>query len=73
MLGSVRMGFYVFLANASAGLAAGVGAGLRQSFISFLMFGFNTKRGRFIPARPCYIFTSLNLLQKNSICRSLFL
>ncbi len=48
LLGSVRMGFYVFLANASAGLAAGAGAGLRQSFISFLMVGFNTSFFEFL-------------------------
>ena len=50
-LGSVRMGFYVFLANASAGLAAGAGAGLRQSFISFLMVGFNTSFFEFVYRR----------------------
>jgi len=48
LLGSARMGFYVFLANASAGLAAGFGAGLRQSFISFLMVGFNTSFFEFL-------------------------
>ena len=48
LLGSVRMGFYVFLANASAGFAAGLGAGLRQSFISFLMVGFNTSFFEFL-------------------------
>ncbi|MCP4626198.1 MAG: glycosyltransferase family 1 protein [bacterium] len=51
LLGSVRMGFYVFLANASAGLAAGLGAGLRQSFISFLMVGFNTSFFEFLYRR----------------------
>jgi hypothetical protein len=45
------MGFYVFLANASAGLAAGAGAGLRQSFISFLMVGFNTSFFEFLYRR----------------------
>jgi hypothetical protein len=48
LLGSVRMGFYVFLANASAGLAAGFGAGMRQSLISFLMVGFNTSFFEFL-------------------------
>ena len=48
LLGSARMGFYVFLANASAGMAAGLGAGLRQSFISFLMVGFNTSFFEFL-------------------------
>ncbi|UCD78270.1 MAG: glycosyltransferase [Desulfobacterales bacterium] len=48
LLGSARMGFYVFLANASAGLAAGFGAGMRQSFISFLMVGFNTSFFEFL-------------------------
>jgi len=48
ILGSVRMGFYVFLANASAGFAAGLGAGMRQSFISFLMVGFNTSFFEFL-------------------------
>jgi len=48
LLGSVRMGFYVFLANASAGLAAGFGAGIRQSLISFLMVGFNTSFFEFL-------------------------
>lgn len=47
-LGSARMGFYVFLANASAGWAAGFGAGLRQSLISFLMIGFNTSFFEFL-------------------------
>jgi hypothetical protein len=42
------MGFYVFLANASAGLAAGFGAGIRQSLISFLMVGFNTSFFEFL-------------------------
>jgi glycosyltransferase involved in cell wall biosynthesis len=51
LLGSARMGFYVFLANASAGLAAGLGAGLRQSFISFLMVGFNTSFFEFLYRR----------------------
>jgi len=48
LLGSARMGFYVFLANVSAGLAAGFGAGMRQSFISFLMVGFNTSFFEFL-------------------------
>jgi hypothetical protein len=48
LLGSARMGFYVFLANASAGLAAGAGAGMRQSFISFIMVGFNTSLFEFL-------------------------
>ena len=48
LLGSVRMGFYVFLANASAGIAAGFGAGLKQSLISFLMVGFNTSFFEFL-------------------------
>ena len=51
LLGSVRMGFYVFLANASAGLAAGSGAGLKQSIISFLMVGFNTSFFEFLYRR----------------------
>jgi len=51
LLGSVRMGFYVFLANASAGFAAGFGAGMRQSFISFLMVGFNTSFFEFLYSR----------------------
>ena len=50
-LGSMRMGFYVFLANASAGFAAGLGAGLRQSLISFLMVGFNTSFFEFLYCR----------------------
>ena len=45
------MGFYVFLANASAGLAAGAGAGLRQSYISFMMVGFNTSFFEFLYSR----------------------
>jgi glycosyltransferase involved in cell wall biosynthesis len=48
LLGSARMGFYVFLANASAGLAAGFGAGIKQSLISFLMVGFNTSFFEFL-------------------------
>ena len=48
LLGSARMGFYVFLANASAGIAAGFGAGLKQSPISFLMVGFNTSFFEFL-------------------------
>ncbi len=48
LLGSARMGFYVFLANASAGFAAGLGAGMRQSLISFLMVGFNTSFFEFL-------------------------
>lgn len=48
LLGSARMGFYVLLANASAGIAAGFGAGLKQSLISFLMVGFNTSFFEFI-------------------------
>lgn len=51
LLGSARMGFYVFLANASAGLAAGFGAGLRQALISFLMVGFNTSFFEFLCIR----------------------
>ena len=48
LLGSARMGFYVFLANASAGLAAGAGAGIRQSLISFIMVGINTSFFEFL-------------------------
>ncbi len=42
------MGLYVFLANASAGFVAGLGAGMRQSLISFLMVGFNTSFFEFL-------------------------
>lgn len=48
LLGSLRMGFYVFLANASAGLMPGVYSGLRQSLISFLMVGINTSFFEFL-------------------------
>ncbi len=48
LLGSIRMGFYVFLANASAGIVAGVYSGLRQSLISFLMVGINTSFFEFL-------------------------
>ena len=51
LLGSIRMGFYVFLANASAGFVAGLGAGMRQSLISFLMVGFNTSFFEFLYVR----------------------
>jgi glycosyltransferase involved in cell wall biosynthesis len=47
-LGSLRMGFYVFLANASAGIAAGLYSGMRQSLISFLMVGINTSFFEFL-------------------------
>lgn len=47
-LGSIKMGFYVFLANASAGILAGVYSGLRQSLISFLMVGINTSFFEFL-------------------------
>jgi hypothetical protein len=42
------MGFYVFLANASAGILPGFHAGLRQSLISFLMVGINTSFFEFL-------------------------
>ncbi|MGD8521408.1 MAG: glycosyltransferase [Desulfobacterales bacterium] len=47
-LGSLRMGFYIFLANASAGISAGVYSGMRQSLISFLMVGINTSFFEFL-------------------------
>jgi len=51
LLGSLRMGFYVFLANASAGILEGLSAGLRQSLISFLMVGINTSFFEFLYLR----------------------
>jgi glycosyltransferase involved in cell wall biosynthesis len=47
-LGSLRMGFYVFLANASAGIMPGVYSGMRQALISFLMVGINTSFFEFL-------------------------
>lgn len=47
-LGSIRMGFYVFLANVNAGIPAGVYSGMRQSLISFLMVGINTSFFEFL-------------------------
>jgi len=48
LLGSLRMGFYVFVANASAGIMPGVYSGFRQSLISFLMVGINTSFFEFL-------------------------
>jgi glycosyltransferase involved in cell wall biosynthesis len=48
ILGSLRMGFYIFLANVSAGILEGISAGLRQSSISFLMVGINTSFFEFL-------------------------
>jgi hypothetical protein len=42
------MGFYVFLANASAGIMPGVYSGMRQALISFLMVGINTSFFEFL-------------------------
>lgn len=47
-LGSIRMGFYVFLANVNAGFLEGFSAGIRQSLISFLMVGINTSFFEFL-------------------------
>jgi glycosyltransferase involved in cell wall biosynthesis len=47
-LGSLRMGFYIFLANVSAGILEGFSAGLRQTSISFLMVGINTSFFEFL-------------------------
>jgi glycosyltransferase involved in cell wall biosynthesis len=61
-LGSLRMGFYVFLANASAGLMPGLYSGMRQALISFLMVGFNTSFFEFLYLRYrrwCVILPSL--------------
>lgn len=66
-LGSLRMGFYVFLANASAGIPAGVYSGMRQSVISFLMVGINTSFFEFLYFRnrilsiilPCLFTTTV--------------
>ena len=61
-LGSLKMGFYVFLANASAGLMPGLYAGMRQALISFLMVGINTSFFEFLYFRNrklCVILPSL--------------
>lgn len=50
-LGSLRMGFYVFLANASVGIMPGVYSGMRQALISFLMVGINTSFFEFLYSR----------------------
>ncbi len=47
-LGSLKMGFYVFLANASAGIMPGVYSGMRQALISFFMIGINTSFFEFL-------------------------
>jgi len=57
-LGSLRMGFYIFLANMSAGVFEGISAGLRQSSISFLMVGINTSFFEFLYFRS----TKLSIL-----------
>jgi len=41
-LGALKMCFYVFLANISAGIAEGLNAGFRQALLSFFMIGINT-------------------------------
>jgi glycosyltransferase involved in cell wall biosynthesis len=48
ILGAVKMAFYVFLANVSAGLIEGIFAGMRQSLISFMMVGINTSFFEFL-------------------------
>ncbi len=61
-LGSLRMGFYVFLANVSAGLVPGLYSGGRQAMISFLMVGINTSFFEFLFLRYrkwCVILPSL--------------
>ena len=61
-LGALRMGFYVFLANVSAGLIPGLYAGGRQAMISFLMVGINTSFFEFLYLRYrkwCVILPSL--------------
>ena len=47
-LGAVKMAFYVFLANVSAGFIEGISAGMRQSLISFFMVGINTSFFEFL-------------------------
>ncbi len=61
-LGSLRMGFYIFLANVSAGLLSGLYSGGRQALISFLMVGINTSFFEFLYLRYrkwCIILPSL--------------
>jgi hypothetical protein len=61
-LGSLRMGFYIFLANVSAGLLPGLYSGARQALISFLMVGINTSFFEFLYLRYrkwCVILPSL--------------
>ncbi len=61
-LGSLRMGFYVFLANVSAGFVPGLYSGGRQALISFLMVGINTSFFQFLYFRNrklCVILPSL--------------
>lgn len=61
-LGSLRMGFYVFLANVSAGFLPGLNSGARQALISFLMVGINTSFFEFLYLRYrkwCVILPSL--------------
>jgi hypothetical protein len=56
------MGFYVFLANVSAGILPGLYSGGRQSLISFLMVGINTSFFEFLYLRYrrwCVILPSL--------------
>ena len=61
-LGSLRMGFYIFLANVSAGLLPSLYSGARQALISFLMVGINTSFFEFLYLRYrkwCVILPSL--------------
>ena len=51
LLGAVKMAFYVFLANVSAGFIEGISAGMRQSLISFFMVGINTSFFEFLYVR----------------------
>jgi glycosyltransferase involved in cell wall biosynthesis len=72
-LGSARMGFYVFVANASAGLGAGISAGMRQSLISFLMVGFNTSFFEYLHFRSRILSISLPSILTTTVGTSIHL
>ena len=70
-LGSLRMGFYIFLANMSAGILEGFSAGLRQSFISFLMVGINTSFFEFLYFRSRKLSILLPSLLTTSVATAI--
>lgn len=65
------MGFYIFLANMSAGILEGFSAGLRQSFISFFMVGINTSFFEFLYFRSRKLSILLPSLLTTSVATAI--